>query len=378
MTIETRTRLLPLTTLAALVSLVVGGLFAATPSVANAAPVADPLERPALTTPKAARASMLAVTRAGERLVAVGERGLVLLSDDDGRNWRQAPVPVSVTLTAVAFPTAQQGWAVGHSGVVLHTEDGGQTWRKQLDGAKAAQMALDAAQAAAAAAPGDKAAQNELAAAQRRMQDGPDKPFLALHFADEKNGFIAGAYGLLFATSDGGVTWLSRIAATDNPQGMNLYAVTGRGATVYLAGERGFFARSEDGGKHFVRIKAPYEGSWFTLALPASGQVFLGGLRGNAWLYDEQRMAFTQSQVPSPVSFTSVLALADSRLLFVNQAGQVLESRDGGRTLALRMRPPGAPLAALAPAREADTLIGAGFGGVMRLTPNSRTSGGTQ
>jgi photosystem II stability/assembly factor-like uncharacterized protein len=101
-------------------------------------------------------------------------------------------------------------------------------------------------------------------------------------------------------------------------------------------------------------------------------------LRGNAWLYDEQRMAFTQSQVPSPVSFTSVLALADSRLLFVNQAGQVLESRDGGQTLALRMRPPGAPLAALAPAREADTLIGAGFGGVMRLTPDSRTSGGTQ
>lgn len=378
MTIETRTRPMPLTTLAVLVSLAMGGLSTVAALACHAAPVADPLERPALTTPKAARASMLAVTRAGERLVAVGERGLVLLSDDDGRNWRQAPVPVSVTLTAVAFPTAQQGWAVGHSGVVLHTEDGGQTWRKQLDGAKAAQLALDAAQAAVAAAPGDKTAQNELAAAQRRVQDGPDKPFLALHFADEKSGFIAGAYGLMFATSDGGAIWQPRIAAADNPQGMNLYAVAGRGVTVYLAGERGFFARSDDGGKRFVRIKSPYEGSWFTLALPVPGQVFLGGLRGNAWLYDEQRSAFTQSQVASPVSFTSALPLSDGRLLFVNQAGQVLESRDGGRTLTLRMRPPGAPLAALATGRETDTLIGAGFGGVVRLTPDSRNSGGKQ
>ncbi len=374
MTKETRTRPMPL---AALIALAMVGLSSAAVA-GNAAPVADPLERPALATPKAARAAMLAVMRAGERLVAVGERGLVLLSDDDGRNWRQAPVPVSVTLTAVAFPNAEQGWAVGHSGVVLHTEDGGQTWRKQLDGAKAAQLALDAAQAAVAAAPRDKTAHNELAAAQRRLQDGPDKPFLALHFADEKNGFIAGAYGLLFATSDGGVTWQPRIAAADNAQGMNLYAVAGRGATVYLAGERGFFARSDDGGKRFVRIKAPYEGSWFTLALTGAGQVFAGGLRGNAWLYDEQRSAFTQSQVASPVSFSSALALSDGRLLFVNQAGQVLESGDGGRTLALRMRPPGAPLAALAPAREADTLIGAGFGGVVRLTPASRTTGGSQ
>ena len=229
-----------------------------------------------------------------------------------------------------------------------------------------------------AAAPGDKTAHNELAAAQRRVQDGPDKPFLALHFADEKSGFIAGAYGLLFATSDGGATWQPRIAAADNPQGMNLYAIAGRGTTVYLAGERGFFARSDDGGKRFVRIKAPYEGSWFMLAQPAPGQVLVGGLRGNAWLYDERRAAFTQSQVASPVSFSSALALSDGRLLFVNQAGQVLESRDGGRTLALRMRPPGAPLTALAPAREADTLIGAGFGGVVRLIPDSRSSGGVQ
>ncbi len=54
-----------------------------------------------------------------------GERGIVLLSDDAGVSWRQAKVPVSVSLTAVQFVDAEQGWAVGHLGVVLHTQDGG-------------------------------------------------------------------------------------------------------------------------------------------------------------------------------------------------------------------------------------------------------------
>src|SRR5438128_3555138 len=52
------------------------------------------------TTPE--RSVFMAVTRAGLRLVMVGEHGIVLLSDDGGRSFRQAKsVPVQSTLTAV-------------------------------------------------------------------------------------------------------------------------------------------------------------------------------------------------------------------------------------------------------------------------------------
>jgi hypothetical protein len=33
------------------------------------------------------------------------------------------------------------------------------------------------------------------------VQDGPDKPFLGLHFADAKRGWVVGAYGLALATT---------------------------------------------------------------------------------------------------------------------------------------------------------------------------------
>jgi hypothetical protein len=110
---------------------------------------ASPLRRralatPALVTPKALGAATLAVARAGARLVAVGERGTVLWSDDGGAHWQQARVPVQAALTSVRFVDAHVGWAAGHLGVILKTEDGGQSWAR-LDGTQAAAALLAAA-----------------------------------------------------------------------------------------------------------------------------------------------------------------------------------------------------------------------------------------
>src|SRR4051794_14248579 len=84
-------------------------------------PFADPIDTPAVVSGRSASVPMTAVDRAGKRFVAVGLRGTVLLSDDQGRHWRQARVPVSSDLVAVQFATEQEGWASGHDGVVLHT-----------------------------------------------------------------------------------------------------------------------------------------------------------------------------------------------------------------------------------------------------------------
>ena len=69
---------------------VVLGITAVPTTALPAEPAPRVLAEAALQTPKAQGAAMLAVTRAGSRLVAVGERGTVLLSDDDGARWRQA------------------------------------------------------------------------------------------------------------------------------------------------------------------------------------------------------------------------------------------------------------------------------------------------
>jgi len=89
-------------------------------------PASTPLNQPARMSGGAASGLFTSLALAGDRLVAAGERGRILWSDDDGQSWRQARTPTSVTLTNIRFVSPREGWASGQMGVILHTLDGGQ------------------------------------------------------------------------------------------------------------------------------------------------------------------------------------------------------------------------------------------------------------
>lgn len=288
-------------------------------------PVADPLDRPAMMSSRADTSVLLAVARAGRRLVACGERGLILLSDDGGKQWRQAMrVPVAVTLTALQFVSEQSGWVIGHSGVVLHTSDGGENWVRQLDGKAEAQLALTQAKAL-----GGETGMNAVKAAERLVEDGADKPFLDLSFQSDGSGFVVGAYGQIFHTSDAGKTWATWLDRINNPKGLHLNAIKQVGAAIYLAGERGLLLRSLDGGQTFTPLASPYQGSFFTITQTIANGVLIGGLRGNAFHSIDQGASWEKVEMPSPITLINATKLDDGRTLLLNQSGQVFISSDG-------------------------------------------------
>ena len=294
----------------------------------------DMLEQPALFSARASGSVLIGITHAGRRLVAVGERGIVLFSDDGAISWQQAAVPVSTTLTAVHFATEKKGWAAGHSGTVLHTEDGGASWVKQLDGNSAAQLVLEDAQKKAATHNDrdDRKARRQLAEAQRLAREGPDKPFFDVWFADENRGFIVGAYGLFFATQDGGRTWLPWQARLDNPDGRHLYSIKALGDSVYIAGEEGALYRSTDGGSSFAGISTPYRGSYFGVLPFEREHVVLFGLRGNAYLSSDAGNHWRKIDSGTEATLTAGLLLSDGSIVLASQAGEVLCSTDRGRS----------------------------------------------
>lgn len=318
---------------------------------AQAATLADPLDRPALISGLAAHAVMLDLTRVGAqpnaRLVAVGERGIVLLSDDQGATWRQAPVPVSVSLTAVAFADARTGWAVGHGGVILKTEDGGEHWKLQFDGRQIAERM-------------SKIGGGEVLA-QRWLKEGADKPFLALHVDDAKSLQVVGAYGLAFRSRDGGATWDSFGDKLDNPKANHLYALAVRGQQMTIAGEQGVLFTSSDGGASFKRLALPYKGSLFELHATAKG-LFAVGMKGKLLFTPDQGKTWSDVPNPIPVSLLSVASLPGGKQLWLNQAGQFLLGGDDAQPL-VPLQKPAAP-AALRMALSDKQLITAGFRGV--------------
>ena len=283
---------------------------------ACAAPIVDVLSRPAVQVVHPEKATLIGASDVDGHLVVVGERGIVALSSDEGRTWRQSRVPVSVTLTAVQMVDPATGFAVGHGGVVLATTDGGRTWRKLVDGIQLAAVASKAAQAS-----GDPQA---LKTAQMLVADGADKPLLALHFFDAQHGFILGSYNLAFLTGDGGQTWEWISARFENPKGLHLYDVAVRGSTMLVVGEQGSVYLSDDGGQAFRKVALPYKGSLFVATMPSDDELVVAGLRGNVWRSTDRGTTWVQVEVPHPVSIVAAADRTASAPLLANQAGELL------------------------------------------------------
>jgi len=328
-------------------------LFAALLGGPAAAGFQDVLETPAQISPISQSAPILAVTRAGDRLVAVGVRGHILLSDDQGANWRQVPVPVSSDLTAAYFATPLDGWAVGHDGVVLHSHDGGDHWDKQLDGRGAAQLM-------------EARYEGELAEEARRMeQDGPDKPFLDVWFADAKTGYVVGAFNLIFKTTNGGASWTPLYERTENPQRLHLYTMRPCGKTLCIAGEGGLMLKSQDGSDTFKAVPFPYKGSLFGL-VAGRDAILAYGLRGNLFRSADGGAGWSKVETGERSALVGGSGDGTGAIALAAQAGAVLVSHDDGKSFAtLRLKRP-MPLSGIA-ALAGDRLVLAGQAGLITM-----------
>lgn len=326
----------------------------------------DPLTTPALPSSLASQGLFNGLARAGARIVAAGQRGHILYSDDAGVTWTQAAVPLSCDLTAVQFPTERDGWAVGHDGVVLVSHDAGASWAKQLDGrAVGALLAKYYAEHAPEGASAERVAQLR-ADAQRFADEGPDKPFLDVWFQSAQSGYVVGAFNLLLHTEDGGNTWQPWLDRDDNPRALHLYAIRPVGSDVYVVGEQGLVLKLDRAAQRFRLLALPYKGTLFGVAGDAES-VIVFGLRGNAYRSTDGGAAWTQVPTGVAVSLTGAASGAGGQLFLVSQTGQVLRSSDGGATLGvlpLQQRVPGSAALSL----DAQTLLVAGARGLQRVS----------
>lgn len=294
---------------------------------AQAKPLKDPLETAAMMSPLSQSSWLTAVAPAGNDLVAVGSRGHILLSEN-GREWEQAQVPVSVDLTSVFFVDDQNGWAVGHDGVVLHSSDGGNSWSKQLDGMLANKIMKE--YYSALEAQGDEEAIAVLPEVDRMVQDGPVLPFFDVWFKNRNEGFVVGAFNFIFRTVDGGVTWEPWFHRTDNDSRSHLYAIQGNGDDVFIAAELGLVLKLDDNGERFVPLDTGYDGSFFGLAA-GPGQLLVYGLQGHAYRSTDDGQSWERIETGVTSSIVAGDFLPDGRVALGTQGGTLLVEDANGQ-----------------------------------------------
>ena len=265
------------------------------------------------------------------RLVAVGERGHILLSTDSGATWRQAPVPVNANLTAVQFSDARHGWAVGHDEVILATVDGGEHWSL------------------------------------RHYAPARQQPLLGVWFDGAGHGVAIGAFSTVYRSTDGGLTWEYTAFAPEPlppPPGgrhavkaapaaahdamkedegvsqphLNAIAADTAGR-LYVAGEAGQLFRSDDGGRRWYTLASPYNGSFFGV-LPLGGDALLAfGLRGHLYRSEDAGRSWSELDSGTTALLAGATRLADGTIVVVGLAGAVITSHDGGHRFELLQQP---------------------------------------
>lgn len=262
---------------------------------AAASPNADAKPRAAEMASLSSKSLLLGITRAGEQMVAVGDRGNILLSAD-GQTWEQVPVPVNVTLTAVSFADAKNGWAVGHDATILHSADGGRSWALQ------------------------------------HFDPGLGQPALNVLALDAQRAMVVGAYGMWLATNDGGKTWSDVTAPVIRDEGLHLNTLIKLGnGELFVAGETGMIGASADG-QTWERLTLPYEGSLFG-ALPRGEKgAVVFGLRGNVLITEDVRgNAWTAVDIGSVQSLYGGAVLAQGRVVLVGADGEIVYISADGR-----------------------------------------------
>ncbi len=317
---------------------------------------------------------LLDVTRAGDRLVAVGAFGHILLSDDRGKTWNQAKyVPVSLTLSAVHFPSKNIGYAVGQDNVILKTKDGGQNWKQvHIDPDTQDPVSRNHA---FADEPNDCGGKKE--------RDNCLIPLLSVHFLDDNRGIALGAFGQALSTRDGGQTWIWRpfppVLVKNEFQDpadpnddyepiqahLNSITQTSNG-NIYVAAEYGSVYRSTDGGRTFRPFATGYNGSFWGM-MSLGNSILAYGMRGNVWRSDNDGRSWRKLDTDGArQSFQDGLRFTNGDIVLVGLNGVVAISRDNGKSFRAFTRPERKGYAALAEGAN-DNIILFGETGIQQM-----------
>ncbi|WP_321882628.1 WD40/YVTN/BNR-like repeat-containing protein [Paraburkholderia bannensis] len=270
------------------------------------------------------------LARAGARTVAVGERGVILLSDDAGASWRRASVTPdeASTLTEVFFVSPRVGVAVGHNGWIVRTVDGGEHWQEV------------------------------------RFDHRHSDPLLAVWGRANGPLFVVGSFGQLLVSHDEGATWI----AQKTPAGdRHLNAIAGDDdGHVVIAGETGTLLVSSDDGANWDKRTSPYAGSLFGV-LPLGAHAWLAyGMRGNVLRSGDDGQTWAHIDSGVGTSYFGAARLPDGGpIVLVGQGGAIVTSSDGGEHYAVRKAGGVQSLAAVLDEGQGRLLV-AGDAGVTR------------
>lgn len=286
---------------------------------------------------------------------AVGDRGVVLHTDDGGVHWMPQQSDVEMPLLSVSFTDAKRGWIVGGAAaplthrtqaVVLRTIDGGETWQTvptpTLPRLTYVEF-FDAANGVAAGYgssfyPSGLFQSSDGGKSWQPLAPGLQAAWLACDFTSPGSGLLSGTRGARYQYHDRELLPVIALAAdTRQPRGVAL----GEALQGWLVGDDGLLLSTNNGGADWKppateplptdsRLRKVWQ--WNTVAMQGSN-VWVAGSPGTLIAHSPDGGATWQRTATG-------LSTPIHRLYFVDHQhgwavgamGVVIATKDGGRS----------------------------------------------
>ena len=232
-----------------------------------------------------------------KRVVAVGERGNVLISDDQGQSWQAATVSPQrdLTLTSLVELADKSLLAVGHDGWILRSQDKGDNWTEVRH-------------------------DNELG-----------EPLLGAWSAGGTQVQAFGSFGKFYQSNDDGRTWQVMPLQVDSAH-LNSMDGGPEGRRM-LVGEQGLVMRSTDAGQHWQTLPAFYNGSLFGVVRLSPERWVAYGMRGHVFVTQNFGQSWDRVEVGNQLPLYGHALLPNGGGLLIVGAGSSMVRLDGNGRL---------------------------------------------
>ena len=280
----------------------------------------------------------------GERGVAVGYYGTILVSKDGGNKWEQVSSGTKELLASLSFPDTNHGWVVGSNGAILTTADGGLTWKPQDSGTSNYLLGVYFVNAQNGWAVGEFGTilhTSDGGVHWQAQQSGEADLLLeGVRFLDEKRGFVVGEFGTILTTSDGGNRWTSLFEKEGEI--LDIEALEKLKPTIYsldfqdkigvAVGVGGYILRSQDGGRTWKDIPSPTSNHLYRVKF-INGDLYVVGLRGTLLISTDQGQNWKLLSLPPDVSLNWYYGIAgkSGEIFLAGEDGKVLKQQNGKR-----------------------------------------------
>lgn len=233
--------------------------------------------------------ALLDVALEGDRMIAVGQTGLVLVRTGKG-DWEKRAADVEERLLSVDLHADGLAVAVGGFGSVRISTDSGSTW----------------------STPGT--------AFSGFVEEGYDPHLYAVEITDAGRIIVAGEFGLIVVSDDRGDSWRLVRRGDESLSALHVRA----DGVGFAVGQNGIVLKTVDAGDHWERVGPGLGGNLLGVSSTPEGLVTIPGMRNMLVSRDDGLTFIAPDDADVNSSWYQQAASGDSDTFVVGHTGRIL------------------------------------------------------